>query len=296
VSGQYPLDRVRVASLTALALAAFAANSLLCRLALGGAAMDAASFTAVRLLSGAVALQAVSRLTRPATATDRGSWPSAVALWLYAATFSFAYLSLGAGTGALILFGAVQATMILAGLLGGERLRPAEWLGLLVAVAGLVYLVLPGLTAPDPAGAALMAVAGIAWGAYSLRGRATVNPVAVTSANFLRTLPFALGASLVMLPQARLSPRGIILAVLSGSLASGGGYVLWYAVVRRMTASRAATLQLAVPALTAVGGVAFLGEKPTLRLVLAAAAILGGVGLAVSSRSRPPSCGSVSRD
>ncbi|HEY6009817.1 MAG TPA: DMT family transporter [Geobacteraceae bacterium] len=287
----YEKERLRTAILTVLALVAFAANSVLCRLALGGATIDAASFTTIRILSGAVTLLAFSRLGRRPVAVDRGSWLSAAALCLYAAAFSLAYLSLAAGTGALILFGAVQATMILAGLASGERPGVAEWSGLFLAVAGLVYLVLPGLAVPSPFGGVLMAIAGVSWGAYSLRGRATVNPVAVTCDNFVRAVPLALALSLAMLPHMSISPRGALLATLSGSLASGVGYVLWYTVVRRMATSLAATVQLAVPVLAATGGVIFLGERISLRFCLAALAILGGVALAVFGRARP-----VSRD
>ncbi|HEY6837722.1 MAG TPA: DMT family transporter [Geobacteraceae bacterium] len=279
-------DFLRISLLTSAALVAFAANSLLCRSALGSAAIDAASFSSLRLASGALTLAALSRFGRRPAPSERGSWLSAAALFLYVAAFSFAYLSLPAGTGALILFGAVQTTMIVAGLVAGERPRLPEWAGLLVAVGGLILLFFPGLTAPSPRGGALMAVAGVSWGGYSLRGRGTVNPLAVTCDNFGRAVPLALALNLVMVPTAFLTPKGVLLAMLSGSLASGGGYVLWYAVVRRMTATLAATVQLAVPVLATAGGVVLLRETLTLRLVVASLAILGGVTLAVRSHAR----------
>jgi drug/metabolite transporter (DMT)-like permease len=207
-------------------------------------------------------------------------------LFLYAVTFSFAYISLSAGTGALILFGAVQITMILSGLIAGERPRLLEWLGLLAALGGLVYLVLPGLSAPSPLGSALMALAGIAWGVYSLRGRGIDDPVANTTGNFVRAAPLALIVSLIALSNYSLSPKGALLAVLSGALASGLGYVIWYAALRDLTATRAATVQLAVPVIAAIGGIFFLAEAVTLRLTFASIAILGGVGLAISRRTK----------
>lgn len=285
------ISGARTAAITCAALAAFAANSILCRLALGGAAIDAASFSTIRLLSGAATLLLLLFSTGRGLSGRRGSWTSAGLLTLYAVAFSFAYLSLGAGTGALILFGAVQATMILHGLRAGERPHPSMWAGLALALGGLVFLVLPGLSAPSPGGSALMAVSGIAWGLYSLRGRGAGDPAATTADNFLRSVPLVLLLSLALLPQIHLSFRGIVLAVLSGSLASALGYILWYAVLPGMSATLAATVQLTVPVLAAAGGVIFLAEEVSLRLLLAGAAILGGVGMAVAGRrnaaSRP---------
>jgi drug/metabolite transporter (DMT)-like permease len=203
-------------------------------------------------------------------------------LFLYAVAFSFAYLSLSAGTGALILFGVVQATMILAGLLSGERPHVLQWAGLLIAVAGLVYLVFPGLSAPSPLGAALMALAGVAWGIYSLRGREARDPIAATAHNFIYSVPLVLGASVLMRTHVHLSVKGVLLALVSGALTSGLGYILWYAALRGLTATRAALVQLVVPVLAAVGGVLFLSESITLRLFISAVAILGGVILAMS--------------
>jgi drug/metabolite transporter (DMT)-like permease len=270
---------------TVLALTAFAANSVFCRLALGAATIDAASFTTIRLASGACILLLMTAAFKRRTAlTPRGNRLSAILLIIYASAFSFAYLGLSAGTGALILFGAVQATMIFAALRSGERPHPLEWAGLFLALAGLVYLVFPGLTAPPLTNSALMAIAGIAWGVYSLWGRGTANPLADTTHNFVYSLPLAIGVNVVMLRDLHLSAEGVLLAVLSGALASGVGYVVWYAALRGLTAMRAATVQLAVPVLAAAGGVVFLSEQVSLRLFLSAVVILGGVGLALAGR------------
>jgi drug/metabolite transporter (DMT)-like permease len=280
---------MRTTLLTALALVAFAANSLLCRLALGSAAIDAGSFTALRLAAGAVLLCAVVAATEGARAAGRaGSWRSGLALFLYAAPFSFAYRSLSAGTGALVLFGAVQVTMIAAGLRGGDRPHRLEWVGLAVAIVGLVALVMPGLRAPAPLGCLLMALAGVAWGVYSLRGRAVPRPVAVTAGNFLRAVPFAVAVGALFLRTAHVTPHGATLAVVSGAVTSGLGYVVWYAALRGLSATRAATVQLAVPALAALGGVLVLDERLTGRLLTSAALILGGVAIALRARLHSP--------
>lgn len=270
---------------TGLALVAFAANSVLCRLALGAATIDAASFSTIRLASGAFTLLAVMMLFKEKHSfMQPGRWVSAVFLFAYAVPFSFAYINLSAGTGALILFGAVQATMIFAALRTGERPHRLEWLGLILAVGGLVYLVSPGLAAPPPTSSILMTIAGIAWGIYSLRGRGAVSPLADTTRNFIHSVPAAVGVNLVMLRHLHVTEEGAFLAVLSGALASGMGYVVWYAAIRGLTAMRAATVQLAVPVLAAAGGVVFLSEQISLRLVLSAIVILGGVGLALAGR------------
>lgn len=284
---------MRVLVGTALALVGFAANSVLCRLALGAGEIDAASFTTVRLVAGAVALWAIVAVTRPsgarpepegATASTR--WPAAAMLFVYAGGFSFAYVSLDAGAGALILFGAVQATMIGSALVGGERPRPVEWLGLLAALGGLVCLVAPGANAPSAAGAALMATAGAAWGVYSLRGRTSGDPLRRTRDNFACAAPMALLVSLSTLPWHAASARGVLLAAVSGAVTSGGGYAIWYSVLPALSAMRAATVQLVVPVLAAAAGVVFLGEGLSLRLVGSAGLILGGVGLALAARRR----------
>lgn len=274
-------DRGKTAGLTLLALCAFASNSLLGRLALGSGAIDAATYASVRLLSGAAVLLplAFRRGGRPA-----GGWTAAAMLFAYAVPFAFAYRTLTAGTGALILFAAVQTTMISAGLRSGERPHAMQWLGLALAFLGLGYLVRPGLAAPSPGGAALMAVAGIAWGAYSLRGRSSERPLAETAGNFARASLAAAVVSVASFASAHATTRGVLLAALSGALASGAGYAIWYAALPRLTATRAASVQLAVPVLTAAAGVALLGERVSARLVLASIAILGGVGLAMAFR------------
>lgn len=279
---------LRTGLFTSSAMIAFAANSLLCRLALGGNTIDPASFTAIRLASGAIALWLLvgirGRETRARGMGRRGDWVSAAMLFLYAIAFSVAYVSLSAGIGALLLFGAVQATMVIAGVSSGERPHAMQWAGLCIALAGLVYLVLPGLTAPPPAGAGLMAIAGIAWGVYSLRGRGKGDPVAVTTDNFIRSVPLVLVISLPMLQRLNWTPKGLLLATISGSLTSGMGYVIWYAALPGLSATRAATVQLSVPVLAALGGVILLSESISLRLVFSAVAILGGVLMAVLRR------------
>jgi len=276
---------LRLAVLAVLAMLAFAANSVLCRLALKHTTIDAASFTAVRILTGALVLWFLLWL-RGSRRVRAGNWISALALFIYAAAFSFAYLSLPTGSGALLLFGAVQATMIFTGLWQGERLTLRQSGGSLLAMGGLVYLLLPGLTAPEPGGAAVMIAAGVAWGVYSLRGRGEADPAAATAGNFLRALPPALLLGLLALPASRLDGAGLGYAALSGGVASGMGYALWYAVLGGLSATAAATIQLSVPVLAAGGGVLFLAEPITLRLALASIAILGGIALVVVRR--PP--------
>ena len=266
-------------------MVAFAANSLLCRAALRETAIDAASFTLVRVLSGAAALWLLLRL-RNSPSRAGGNWSSALALFVYAAAFSFAYLTLTAGTGALLLFGAVQATMILWGWRNGEQLSVLQLLGLALALGGLVGLVLPGLTAPPLVGSVLMAGAGVAWGIYSLRGKGGGDPGAATAGNFLRAIPFAVILSFVLLPHARLDSAGIIYAALSGAIASGIGYAIWYTALPSLAAATAATVQLSVPVLAAAGGILLLGEPLTVRFLLAAIAVLGGIALVVQQKQR----------
>ncbi len=278
---------LRPAVTTSLALIAFAANSVLCRMALGDESIDPASFTTIRLVSGALALMIVITLTSKAGHVRHpGNWISALMLFCYAVAFSFAYVSLSTGVGALILFGAVQTTMIVTGLVKGERPHYLAWCGIGVALSGLVYLVLPGLEAPPLAGAVLMAAAGISWGVYTLRGRGTLRPVAVTGDNFLRSAPLTLAVSLFMLRQLDISYQGALLAAVSGALTSGMGYVLWYAALGHLSATRAASLQLLVPIIAAAGGVALLSEHITLRLVLASVTIIGGVGATIIFKER----------
>lgn len=271
--------------LTALAMMAFAANSILCRLALKGTGIDAASFTLLRIVSGAVVLGVLARRAGPGRVG--GSWASALALLGYAAAFSFAYITLPAGSGALLLFGAVQVTMIVSGLLAGERPGVVQVAGLVLAAAGLVALVLPGVSAPPPVGAALMIAAGIAWGLYSLRGRRSREPALIaTAGNFIRAVPMALAvmaAALVVEPGGvGVDAAGVLYALLSGAVASGMGYALWYATLPRLTATRAASVQLSVPVMTALAGVPLLGEPLSLRLVLASVAVLGGIALVIA--------------
>jgi drug/metabolite transporter (DMT)-like permease len=273
---------VRVALLTFLAMVAFAGNSLLCRVALKTTGIDPASFTSIRIVSGALVLWAIVRL-RGSTYEAAGSWRSAFWLFAYAAGFSFAYVTLPAATGALLLFGAVQATMIGYGLFKGERLRPVQVAGMVAAFAGLAGLLLPGVSAPPVAGAALMLFAGFSWGLYSLRGRGGGDPTRVTAGNFLRAVPFAAAVSLAMLSRAAVDMPGVVYAISSGALASGVGYAIWYAALRGLKATSAATVQLSVPVIAALGGIAFLGEPITSRLVISSVAILGGVALVTLS-------------
>ena len=279
--------RARTVLYTILAMIAFAANSLLNRLALGNGTIDAASYTILRLVSGAIMLGIIGMTTRQkGWIRQRGSWLSAVFLFLYAIAFSFAYLSLSTGTGALILFGSVQVTMIVAALYAGERPRFPEWMGLFLALGGLVYLVFPGLSAPSPLGSALMAAAGIAWGFYTLRGRGNRDPLADTASNFIRSVPIVLAVSIFSLKNMHLSTSGLLLASVSGAITSGLGYVIWYAALRGLTTTRAATVQLSVPIVAAWSGVIFLAEDVSFRLLLAGVLILGGIGLAVMGRGR----------
>ena len=269
--------------LTLLSMLAFAGNSLLCRAALSAGRIDAASFASIRIVSGAVVLFSIVRW-RDSRSSGAGSWVSAFALFAYAATFSFAYVSLSAATGALLLFGAVQACMIGFGLYRGERLRLGQGLGLVCALAGLVGLLLRGLSAPPPGGAALMLAAGVAWGIYSLRGQGGGNPLQVTAGNFLRAAAFAVVLSLALWSRASMDWRGLGLAVASGAVTSGLGYVIWYTALPGLKVTSAATVQLSVPVLAALGGIVLLGESASLRLVLASLAILGGIGAVIAGR------------
>ncbi len=280
---QKTMSRGRVFLFTALAMIAFAGNSLLCRLALKHTSIDAASFTLIRIVSGAVCLWVIVRL-RKGSSVSSGSWMSALALFGYAALFSFAYLRLTAGTGALLLFGAVQATMISWALKKGEQLRLAQTAGLILALAGLIALVFPGLSAPPLGAALLMLGAGIAWGVYSLRGKGGGDPLTATAGNFLRAVLMAVLLSVVMLRSANFDPAGLGYAIASGALASGIGYAIWYTALPALKGSGAATVQLSVPVLAAAGGIAFLGEPITLRYILASIAVLGGIALVLFER------------
>ena len=279
------MSPARIIALTTLAMVAFAGNSLLCRVALKETGIDAASFTTVRLISGALTLWLVVRLTRRGQ-SGRGNWLSALALFAYAAGFSYAYVSLPAASGALLLFGAVQATMIGHGLWAGERLRGPQLVGLVMAFAGLVGLLRPGLSAPPLSGSVLMLGAGVSWGIYSLRGKGAGDPTRVTAGNFIRAVPVALVLSAAMSGGASVDAAGLGYAVLSGALASGIGYAIWYTALPWLKATNAATVQLSVPVIAAAGGIVFLGEPVTVRLALASAAILGGVALVILHKQR----------
>lgn len=276
---------MRTFILTAFALTAFAFNSILCRMALGPGEIDAAGFTVIRLVSGTVTLAALilaSGKTRDPA--KNGSWGSGFFLFSYAVCFSFAYLGLTTATGALVLFGCVQLTMVGVSFAKGVRPRPIEWIGLIVAFGGLVYLILPGLSAPPLMNALLMAAAGIAWGIYTLRGKSSVDPLAETSGNFIRSVPMIAAVALVFLSDLHLSTRGVLFAVLSGAVASGIGYSVWYAALKHHTPTRAAVLQLSVPVIAAIGGIVFLAEAASMRVFVAGALILGGIGLTMIRR------------
>ena len=276
---------MQIVTLTSLTLLAFAGNSVLCRIALRETGIDAASFTTIRLASGAVVLWLIVRFFRRSQAGE-GNWLSALMLFAYAAGFSFAYLSLTTATGALLLFGAVQATMILYGLWRGERFGAWQLVGLALAVGGLVGLLLPGLSAPPLAGAALMLMAGAAWGVYSIRGKGAGDATRVTAGNFLRAVPFAVVLSVLPLAEARLDAAGVAYALASGAITSGLGYAIWYTVLPMLKSTSAATVQLSVPVIAALGGVVFLGEILTVRLLVAGVAILGGIALVIRAPSR----------
>lgn len=275
----------RTLLLTALAMLAFAGNSLLCRLALKDTEIDAATFTSLRILSGALTLWLLLRL-RPGGGAIAGSWHGALALFVYAAAFSFAYVNLDAGAGALLLFGAVQISMLLWGFYRGERLDLAGSLGLLLAFAGLLILLLPGASAPSLSAALLMLLSGAAWGAYSLLGRGIADPLAATAGNFLRAIPFALVTSAVLLGSLSWDGPGLAYALLSGALTSGVGYAIWYTALRDLKAFQAATVQLSVPIITALAGSLLLSEPLTLRLIISSVAVLGGIALVLGRRQR----------
>jgi len=278
---------IKTVILTGMALVAFAANSVLCRLALGEGAIDASSFTTIRLLSGALALFVIISIAndrRSQDITSKGSWLASLMLFIYAATFSYAYLSLDTGTGALILFGSVQITMILLTVIGGTRIEVAEWAGLCIAFAGFIYLILPGVSAPSMRGFILMTLAGVAWGSYTLLGQRSENPLLDTSYNFFRTVPLVVLLTLLTLKQASLSTEGIVLALISGVITSGIGYTIWYIVLRNLSSTQAAVLQLSVPVIAAGGGVLFVFEAITPRLLIASILVLGGILMVIMGK------------
>lgn len=267
--------------LTVLAMLAFAANSVFCRMALGGAAIDAASFTVIRLLSGAVTLGIILLYRNRGFKRAKINILSALMLFIYAICFSFSYIELSTGAGALILFGTVQLTMILYGLIKGERPGRLAWVGIIAACGGLVYLLMPSISAPPLFSASLMMIAGLAWGVYSLRGKGVSNPLATTGWNFIATIPLALLAALIFHADASVSAKGLALAMLSGAVASGIGYAVWYSALPGLTPTRAATVQLSVPVIAALGGVLLLAEPVTVRLLVSSAVVLGGVYLTI---------------
>lgn len=272
---------------TGLALIAFAANSVLCRLALGEGAIDPSTFTIVRLLSGAIVLTviiSISNIKSKVSSSEKGSWSAGIMLFLYAITLSFAYVTLDTATGALILFGSVQITMILLGIFSGNRLHASEWAGMAIAFTGFSYLALPGVTRPSVTGFLLMTVSGIAWGVYTLKGRSSKNPMMDTAFNFLRTVPFIIILAIITIKYAHYSSEGILLAVLSGGITSGIGYTIWYIALSSLSVTQAAVLQLLVPVIAAVGGVIFVSESISFRLVISSIMILGGILIVVLGR------------
>jgi drug/metabolite transporter (DMT)-like permease len=292
-----PKINLRAVGLTILAMLAFAGNSLLCRLALGHGLLDAGTFATVRVLCGALLLALLAaRLAPPEEVASpprherRESgrdWTAALALSAYLVCFTYAYRSLEAGTGALLLFGAVQLTMFAAALHARERLTAAGWFGVAFAIAGLCYLVAPGLTAPDPVGAVLMVAAGVAWGVYSLRGRSAAHPLQSTASNFVGAVPMVALVSLFATRSHHVTMHGLVLAAMSGAITSGLGYVVWYAALPLLSKARAATVQLSVPIIAALGGVLLLAEPFTARLLIASIATLGGVAIVVLTRPAP---------
>lgn len=285
---------IRTVALTSLAMVAFATNSVLARLALGAGAIDPAGYTGVRLAAGAVALVLIVTIvdrTPPTTYRPAGSWLQAAALFGYAIAFSIAYLALGAAVGAIILFGSVQLGMVGRAIMLGDRPGPWEWAGLIAAFAALVYLVSPGVAAPPLWAAALMALSGLCWAAYSLLGRGSTTPLADTTGNFVRCLPIAIVLIAAGLWTAAPAPAGLAYAIASGAIASGIGYAIWYAALPGLSRVGAASVQLTVPAIAAAGAVLFIGEPLTPRLIAASAAIIGGIAVTILAGERRRSAG-----
>ena len=273
---------IKTSLLTGLALIAFAANSVLCRLALGNGSIDALSFTGIRLVSGAIALFIILSIKgNNKGISSKGSWTASFTLFLYAITFSYAYLSVDTGTGALILFGSVQITMILLSLISGTRLHISEWSGVIVAFTGFIYLIFPSITSPSINGFILMSVSGISWGIYTLKGRNSKNPLMDTTYNFLRTIPFVALLAVFTMQNIDFSSEGVIFALLSGGIASGVGYTIWYIALGDLSSTQAAVIQLSVPVIAAIGGVWFVSEIITFRLIISATIVLGGILMVV---------------
>jgi len=273
---------LKTSLLTGLALIAFAANSVLCRLALGNETIDAPSFTGIRLLSGAITLFIILSIKRGNKgASSKGSWTAGLMLFLYAITFSYAYLSVDTGTGALILFGSVQITMIMLSLVTGTRLHLTEWSGVIIAFTGFIYLILPDITTPSVNGFILMTVSGMSWGIYTLKGRSSKNPLMDTTYNFLRTIPFVALLAIFTMQNMSYSFEGIVLALISGAVTSGVGYTIWYIALSGLSSTQAAVLQLSVPVIAAIGGVVFVSEEITIRLIISATIVLSGILMVV---------------
>lgn len=283
---------IKAISNTSIALIAFAANSVLCRLALDNEAIDAASFTAIRLFSGTIILFIIigisKRIKQPIIQnkkepSSKGSWFGSILLFTYAITFSYAYILLDTGTGALILFGAVQITIVILSFISGTRLKPLEWLGMTIAFIGFIYLILPSITTPSATGFVLMAISGIAWGMYTLQGHSSKNPLTDTAFNFLRTIPLIIIIIITSLNTLTYTSEGIILALLSGGVASGIGYTIWYMALRDLSSLQAAVLQLLVPILSAFAGVIFISEIITAHFIISSIMVLGGILLVILS-------------
>lgn len=277
---------MRTFILTALALIAFAANSVLCKYALGNNAIDAFSFTNIRLLSGAIVLFLLLKINKNnSQASSKGSWISSAMLFIYALCFSYAYRTLDTGTGALILFGAVQITIILQSIISGNKLRLFEWIGILISFFGFIYLISPGVTAPSLIGFILMTISGVAWGIYTVKGQTSKNPLADTTYNFIKTLPFLIITYLIAMNNSYYSLQGILLAIVSGGITSGIGYTIWYMAIRKLTPVQTAVVQLLVPLIAAFGGVLFISEIISIRLVISSVLILGGVLIITVSKN-----------
>jgi len=281
--------KIKTIGYTVTALIAFAANSVLCRMALKDNAIDASSFTAIRLLSGVAMFLILLSFNShsPNEANDKQSktWISALMLFLYAISFSFAYISLETGTGALLLFGTVQITMITTSIISGHRLRLFELLGMTVSFSGLAYLVYPAITTPSFIGFILMVVSGFAWGMYTVIGRGSLNPLNDTALNFKYTIPLVLVLVLTTLPMMSLSFDGVVLAVLSGAFASALGYTVWYIALRGLSATEAAVVQLSVPVIASIGGILFVSEPISMRLVIACTLVLSGILMVVLGKN-----------
>lgn len=273
---------LKITLLTGLALIAFAANSVLCRLALGNGAIDAASFTCIRLLSGAIALFIILHIKRDnSEISSKGSWLASFMLFIYAITFSYAYLSLDTGTGALILFGSVQITMIMLSLIAGTRLHLIELAGVVFAFTGFVYLIIPNITTPSINGFILMMISGISWGIYTLKGRGSKKPLRDTTYNFIRTIPLVVILAAFTMQNMSYSTEGIVLALISGAITSGLGYTIWYIALGGLSSTQAAVLQLSVPVIAGIGGVIFVSEIITIRLIVSTIIVLSGILMVV---------------